>query len=171
MNDASRRWIATPLGDMTALATCEALVRLEFGAPCESQDATEGGNPILEQTVRELGEYFAGERTEFGVPVAPTGTAFQQRVWGELVKIPCAQTISYRALAERVGDAHAVRAVGGANGANPIAIIIPCHRVIASDGTLGGYAGGLDRKRALLDLEQRAMGVEPVDADGNLMLA
>ncbi len=104
----------------------------------------------LDQLERELSAYFAGTLREFRVPLDPHGTIFQRRVWGELVKIPFGRTISYATLARRTGDDHAIRAVGGANGANPIAILVPCHRVVASDGTLGGYGGGIERKRWLL---------------------
>ena len=103
----------------------------------------------------QLEQYFAGERTDFDVPMAPRGTEWQLRVWSALRKIPYASTTSYRALAEQVCTARAARAVGAANGANPICVIVPCHRVITAGGELGGYAGGLGRKRALLDLEAR----------------
>ncbi len=168
------RRIATPLGPMLALADDETLLRLDFEGP-ETADrfqglCAQGESDVLTQAARELGEYFAGERTDFTVPINPSGTEFRRRVWDELVKIPFGEVISYGILAQRVGDAKAVRAVGGANGANPISVVIPCHRVVASDGTLGGYGGGLERKRALLDLER---GVSPgaTDLAGNLMLA
>lgn len=106
------------------------------------------------QVIRQLQEYFAGKRTEFDLPLAPEGTAFQQRVWNALQTIPQGKTSSYRGLAEMVGNGKAYRAVGNANGKNPICIIIPCHRVIAADGTLGGYSSGLDAKRWLLKHEQ-----------------
>lgn len=102
---------------------------------------------------RQLDEFFRGERRAFDLKLAPHGTEFQQRVWAELCRIPFGQTISYRQLAQRVGKPAAVRAVGQANGANPIALVIPCHRVIASDGNLGGYTGGLPLKRQLLQHE------------------
>ena len=102
--------------------------------------------------VRQLEEYFAGKRCEFTCPLDMRGTEFQKRCWRELVKIAYGETLSYRELAARVGTA-GFRAVGAANGANPISIIVPCHRVIASNGTLWGYGGGLDRKRRLLDME------------------
>lgn len=108
---------------------------------------------VLTRAEIQLSEYFDGNRTEFDLPLAPSGTAFQRRVWDELVRIPWGARISYSELARRIGKPDAVRAVGAANGRNPIAIIIPCHRVVGADGTLTGYAGGLDRKRRLLDLE------------------
>ncbi len=114
--------------------------------------------PVLTQLKRELAEYFAGSRREFSVPLHPVGTHFQQAAWQGLVRIPYGVTRSYAQLAESIGHPRAVRAVGAANGRNPIAIVIPCHRVIATGGGLGGYGGGLDRKRLLLDLETRVSG-------------
>jgi methylated-DNA-[protein]-cysteine S-methyltransferase len=105
------------------------------------------------EAVRQLEQYFAGARREFTVPLSPQGTPFQLAVWDELQRIPYGTTITYGELAARLGDPKAIRAVGRANGANPIWIIIPCHRVIGADGSLTGYAGGIDVKRALLELE------------------
>lgn len=105
--------------------------------------------------VAQLGEYFAGARTRFDLPLAPAGTPFQRDVWTALLEIPYGQTRSYGELARRVGRPNASRAVGAANGRNPIAVIVPCHRVIGADGSLTGFGGGLDRKRLLLDLERR----------------
>ena len=108
--------------------------------------------------VREqLDAYFAGELSEFDLPLAPHGTPFQRRVWDELSRIPFGETTSYSELARRLGDPKLVRAVGLANGRNPLAIVIPCHRVIGAGGSLTGYGGGLDRKRWLLDLEARVL--------------
>lgn len=106
----------------------------------------------------QLAEYFAGERTEFDLPLAPAGTPFQRRVWEELVRIPFGERISYAELARRIGDPKAVRAVGGANGRNPVSVIVPCHRVIGADGSLTGYGGGIERKRWLLAHEARVRG-------------
>src|SRR5262245_22449374 len=112
--------------------------------------------------VREqLGEYFAGERQAFDLRLKLTGTPFQQRVWQELVRIPFGTTITYAQLAQRVGKPTASRAVGHANGRNPISIIVPCHRVIGADGKLVGYGGGMDKKQWLLTWERRAMVAEP----------
>jgi methylated-DNA-[protein]-cysteine S-methyltransferase len=102
----------------------------------------------------QLAEYFAGERTSFDLPVAPVGTPFQQSVWSELQRIGHGTTTTYAELARRIGRPTAIRAVGAANGANPVSIVIPCHRVIGSNGTLTGYGGGLEAKRFLLDLER-----------------
>ena len=103
---------------------------------------------------RQLEEYFAGERSSFDLPVAPAGTPFQQGVWAELQRIGYGTTITYAELAARIGRPTAIRAAGAANGANPVSIVIPCHRVIGSNGTLTGYGGGLEAKRFLLDLER-----------------
>lgn len=102
-------------------------------------------------------EYFLRKRTTFDIPLAPQGTPFQTLVWKTLCDIPYGQTISYKELAEKIGNHKACRAVGGANGKNPIIIIQPCHRVVAADGTLGGYSSGLDRKQFLLDLEEKKL--------------
>jgi len=110
-------------------------------------------SPVLDQTVQQLQEYFSGTRTEFKIPVAPDGTDFQKAVWQELQKIPYGQTISYIELARRMGDEKKTRAVGLANGKNPISIVIPCHRVIGANGHLVGYGGGIENKRWLIDFE------------------
>jgi methylated-DNA-[protein]-cysteine S-methyltransferase len=109
--------------------------------------------PIFSRATAQLGEYFSGQRTNFDLPLALQGTDFQRSVWAALRTIPFGSTLSYSDLALRVGNARAVRAVGLANGRNPIAVIVPCHRVIGVDGSLTGYAGGLDRKQRLLSLE------------------
>jgi methylated-DNA-[protein]-cysteine S-methyltransferase len=108
--------------------------------------------PVLKDTAAQLEEYFAGERTEFDVPMELDGTAFQKEVWAELSRIPYGETISYGELARRVGRPKGPRAVGQANGRNPVPIIVPCHRVLASNG-IGGYGGGLPMKRSLLAVE------------------
>jgi AraC family transcriptional regulator of adaptative response/methylated-DNA-[protein]-cysteine methyltransferase len=113
-----------------------------------------GRHPHLDLLREELASYFVGARRDFTVPIAPRGTAFQQKVWAELRRIPHAATISYAELARRIGQPSAQRAVAGANNQNRIAILIPCHRVIGKDGSLTGYGGGLWRKRLLLELER-----------------
>jgi methylated-DNA-[protein]-cysteine S-methyltransferase len=110
----------------------------------------------FEQAVSQLQEYFDQQRTMFTLPLAPEGTDFQQRVWKQLRNIPYGETRTYAQLADAIGNRAAIRAVGLANGRNPLSIVVPCHRVIGSDGSLTGYAGGLDRKRFLLDLEGAA---------------
>jgi len=108
---------------------------------------------ILRETVRQLQEYFAGRRTQFDIVLGLAGTSFQKQVWKELSKIPFGKTVAYKDIAGRIKNPKAVRAVGSANGKNPVSIIIPCHRVIAADGTMGGYGGGLTVKQQLLKLE------------------
>ena len=117
-----------------------------------------GGDGPFDVARDQLDAYFAGDLQEFDLPLALQGTDFQRRVWEELARIPFAETISYKELALRLGDLKLVRAVGLANGRNPVSIVIPCHRVIGADGTLVGYGGGLDRKRWLLDHEAAASG-------------
>lgn len=136
----------SPLGTVRIEAEHGAITAIDFveGAPT-STDA-----PLLLEAVDQLRQYFEGTRDRFELPLAPKGTDFQLRVWRELERIPFGTTISYRELARRVGDPKASRAVGAANGRNPIAIVIPCHRVIGADGSLTGYAGGVERKAALL---------------------
>jgi methylated-DNA-[protein]-cysteine S-methyltransferase len=113
----------------------------------------------FQETLRQLQQYFAGERREFDLPLAAKGTLFQQRVWQELCRIPYGQTANYGAIAERIGNPKACRAVGMANRKNPIPIIIPCHRIIGKDGSLTGFGGGLDVKQQLLDLERESLTV------------
>ena len=142
--------IETPLGPVYAEADPDAITHIQFNHPGQPQFS----NALLDQLRRELHEYFNGERTAFSVPLAPAGTDFQKRVWSELKKIPHGQTICYEELAHRIGKPTAQRAVAQANGANPICILIPCHRVISKNGSMGGYSAGLERKRFLLGLEQ-----------------
>jgi AraC family transcriptional regulator of adaptative response/methylated-DNA-[protein]-cysteine methyltransferase len=161
----SLRTIETPVGRMLGGATDHAIVLCDFAERpmIGSQLASvrrrigptrEGSAPLLDQLASQLAEYFAGSRAEFDLPLDVPGSAFQERVWTELRRIPYGETISYRQLAERVDAGTAYRAVGRANGSNRVAVIIPCHRVIAAGGGLGGYGGGLEAKRRLLDLER-----------------
>ena len=156
-------WIESPVGLLRAGASDTALQLLEFvvadSNPVPAQPgevpAQPGANtPLLDQTRRELAEYFAGTRRRFEVPLSFPGTPFQERVWSALCSIGYGERISYLEQSRRVGDEKAIRAVAQANGQNPIAIMVPCHRVINSDGKLGGYGGGLLRKQFLLDLER-----------------
>ena len=147
---------ASPFGtiQLRGMATALTGVFMENHGhePARPAAAVRDAGPLREAQ-RELEEYFAGERREFSVALAPAGTAFQQRVWQALREIPYGGTISYLELARRVESPRGFRAVGQANGRNPLSIIVPCHRVIAADGSLGGYSGGLERKRRLLALE------------------
>lgn len=146
-----RHVFETPLGSMTAVEKGGALAVLSFGGTPEGNEAP---TPLLAETERQLAEYFSGERRVFSLPLAPEGTAFQRRVWAVLLEIPYGETLSYGEVARRVGNPKATRAVGMANNRNPIAIVIPCHRVVGADGSLTGYAGGLAAKERLLALEQ-----------------
>ena len=152
--------IASPVGALTLIASDAGLsaVLWENDDPKRVRvgdliDAPQ--HPILVQAERELREYFAGERRSFSVPLDASGTAFQKKAWAVLLTIPYGETRSYGQLAAQVGNPKASRAVGAANGRNPISIIVPCHRAIASDGALTGFAGGLEAKRHLLALEAR----------------
>ncbi len=158
--------VPTPIGPMLAGVVADGVCLLEFGtrdalpsgiaAAKRHFDAnvTFGTHPHLSALSRELEEYFAGTRKEFTVPLVYPGTRFQVRVWSELLGIPYGETRSYQQLAIALGVPGGSRAVGRANGTNRIAIVIPCHRVINANGGLGGYGGGLDKKRCLLALEQ-----------------
>jgi methylated-DNA-[protein]-cysteine S-methyltransferase len=161
MNPATRfiAPIPTPLGHFLAVVDgTGALVALDFDERTSAYKALEPDERRARKVIESVQRYFAGELREFHLALAPEGTPFQHRVWEELRRIPYGETISYRELARRVGEPRAVRAVGRANGANPIAVVVPCHRVIGADGSLTGYAGGLERKRALLALEARHSG-------------
>jgi methylated-DNA-[protein]-cysteine S-methyltransferase len=149
----------SPVGTLTLAADDDdRLCRLEFGEWSPRARAAEivrvaEADGVIVETLRELHEYFAGTRHEFDVQLAPHGTQFQLAVWDALRAIPYGETTSYGVIARSVGRPNAVRAVGQANGRNPIAIIVPCHRVIGSDRSLIGYGGGIERKRYLLGLE------------------
>lgn len=161
----------TPVGPLLLVAAGDGLVAANFGGadldapapplpppharPADAPGADAASRRVLDAAAAQVAEWFAGRRTTFDVPLAPAGTAFQHRVWDALVAIPYGGTTSYLALAERLGDARAVRAVGAANGRNPLALFVPCHRVVGRDGSLTGYAGGLARKRWLLRHEAR----------------
>jgi O-6-methylguanine DNA methyltransferase len=165
-SDVTVRRIVTPVGPMTIGATSSAVVLADFTdrpmMPAQLASVrrrigpmAEGSSPLLDRVEAQLDEYFAGARRAFDLPLDHPGSAFQERVWGELGRIAYGETISYRELALRVGSPQAPRAVGRANGSNRLAVIVPCHRVIAAGGGLGGYGGGLPAKRFLLDLEAR----------------
>lgn len=148
----------SPLGTMLLAACNNQLVGIWFEGQAHLPDlsacAPDAGQPVLHQAKLQLQDYFAGQRRQFDLPVTlACGTAFQQAVWQALLDIPFGATCSYGQLASRIGNPSAVRAVGAAVGRNPLTIIVPCHRVIGTKGSLTGYAGGLDRKTALLQLE------------------
>ena len=163
----SRGLITTPIGALAAVVEEHGVVALQFcvaGAETEAfatlaaqfhASLVEDGHPLLGRLQRQVGAYFAGERQTFSVPLALRGTPFQRKVWNALARIGYGQTRSYHQVAELVGSPTANRAVAQACGSNPVPLLIPCHRVIATDGGLGGFSAGLNRKRELLQLEQR----------------
>lgn len=151
--------IDSPLGPLALVAANAAVTGIYFAghrrqAPLPAFGEPAPDDPVIARAARQLGEYFAGDRRVFELPLAPAGDAFRQAVWALLRTIPYGQTRTYGEIARELGRPGAAQAVGAANGANPISIVVPCHRVIGADGTLTGYAGGLDRKRFLLDLER-----------------
>lgn len=162
---ATNMWTTmdSPVGELRIVARDDAIVAIEFtpfhglknGLPLgERAD----DDPLLSRAVAQLSAYFSRELKEFDLPLAPIGTAFQQQVWHQLVEIGYGETASYGDIAKRIGHTNAAsRAVGLANGRNPIPIVIPCHRVIGANGSLTGYAGGIARKQTLLELEQDAL--------------
>ena len=153
-------WLRSPVGPLLLAGSRDGLNYVSFSrgrhAVAVDPGWTEDGS-LFQEATRQLREYFAGERKTFSLTLSPQGTDFQKAVWSALRKIPYGETISYKQLAERIGKPKAVRAVGAANGANPIPIIIPCHRVIGHDGSLTGFGGGLPLKKRLLELENRQL--------------
>jgi methylated-DNA-[protein]-cysteine S-methyltransferase len=165
--------IASPVGKLKLVASGDGLAailwendnprRVRLGKTIEDKS-----HPVLLETERQLKQYFAGKRKEFSLPLVPAGTDFQRQVWETLLGIPFGETRSYGQLAKQLGNPRASRAVGAANGRNPISIIVPCHRVIGSSGRLTGFAGGLDVKAHLLDLEnpgRRSAATKPMRLD------
>jgi len=165
------RNIASPSGRMIAGATDKGICLLMWqdeqraeriidGVKKNHQlPAEPGDSPYLDKLERQLAEYFEGNRQEFDIPLDFAGTDFENSTWKQLLKIPYGQTRSYGQIAAKIGEPNASRAIGRANGANPIAVVIPCHRVIRSGGDLGGYGGGIERKKWLLELESSQMAV------------
>ena len=154
--------VSSPVGDLILVARDDALVGLYMAGqkylPDDDQFGAQQCLPVFDVTQAQLDEYFAGERRHFELPLAPVGNEFRLSVWGELGRIPYGETRTYGQLAANLGEPQMAQAVGAANGRNPIAIIIPCHRVIGADGSLVGFAGGLERKRYLLEHEQKVVG-------------
>jgi len=150
------RHLDSPVGTLTIAATDAGLHAIEFPRnrhPADREGWTEGGHALIDLAARQLDEYFAVGRRVFDLPLAPRGTDFQRTVWMTLAGIGYGETISYSQLAQRVGKPTAMRAVGAANGRNPLPIVLPCHRVIGADGSLTGFGGGLPTKQFLLELE------------------
>ncbi len=162
MNTVFYTTLESPVGTLLLAGDSQALRIVSFQSSKHAEppqaDWKQDKAPFAE-VIRQLRAYFRGERKEFDLPLAPEGTEFQLRVWNRLRTIPYGETISYAQLAERIGDPKAVRAVGLANGSNPIPIIIPCHRVIGSDGSLTGFGGGLPTKKMLLELESKQLSL------------
>jgi methylated-DNA-[protein]-cysteine S-methyltransferase len=154
--------LPSPLGPLVLVGTKDALTAIWLPSGQDADLRPEPGwietAAPFKEAARQLTAYFAGSLREFDLPLAPAGTPFQQRVWLALREIPYGQTVSYGEIARRIGRLDAVRAVGAANGRNPLAIVVPCHRVIGSDGRLVGYGGGLPAKSLLLELERRGVG-------------
>jgi methylated-DNA-[protein]-cysteine S-methyltransferase len=154
--------VSSPIGDLVLVTDGSSLIRLglpgerESAPPAGEPDTGQPGHPVLRAAAEQLAAYFAGELTDFDLPLSMRGSAFERRVWAELAKIPYGETCSYGDVARAVtGDVLASRAVGIANNHNPVAIIVPCHRVVGANGKLVGYGGGLPTKRFLLELEAR----------------
>ena len=148
----------TPLGTILATAVGGCLTSVNFVdakyTPAAAADwKEEADSPPLKECATQLRDFFDGKRQCFDLPLAPEGTPFQQRVWREIARVPFGETISYAQLAARAGAAGSARAAGAATGRNPIAIVVPCHRIVGTDGSLTGYAGGLERKMKLLEIE------------------
>lgn len=162
MNTRSYTWYESPVGPLLLAGSRAGLNYVSFSsgrhAVAIDPDWREDGS-VFDGVIEQLCEYFAGERKTFSLTLIPEGTEFQRAVWSELRNIPYGETISYKELADRIGKPKAVRAVGAANGANPIPIIIPCHRVIGNDGSLTGFGGGLPLKKRLLQLESRQLAL------------
>lgn len=154
--------IDSPVGELRLVERHDAIVAIEFSPHRDGDGRVRGdrddAHPLLLETARQLGAYFDRDLKDFDLPLAPEGSDFQRRVWDQLVAIGYGETASYGQVAHRLGMTNAAsRAVGLANGRNPIPIVIPCHRVIGANGTLTGYAGGLERKQLLLEIEQDAL--------------
>ena len=158
---AVRTTVESPVGRLTLVATDDGLRALLFAGDAKryrrelAKLEEDSAHPVLAAAAGQLDEYFSGARRRFDLPLALQGTGFQKQVWRELTRIPYGKTRSYGEIAERLGSPGSCRAVGAANGRNPVAVVVPCHRVIGADGSLTGFGGGLDRKEYLLDLESR----------------
>jgi methylated-DNA-[protein]-cysteine S-methyltransferase len=173
-SDSQKRYVHTmvksPVGRLTLIASDAGLAAIlwENDPPGRVRlpiDRRESEHPVLVEAARQLDEYFAGQRQSFAVPLAPVGTPFQRQVWDALLTIPFGETRSYGQIAGQIGLPTAMRAVGAANGRNPLSIIVPCHRVIGATGKLTGFAGGLEVKARLLGME-RDLGASPKVVDG-----
>ena len=164
MTTTTKHTISTPVGNISIEASSDAINAVLFVKKDEVEAmpvSKKSDHPLIQQCIDQLNEYFEGSRKTFDIPLQQEGTPFQQKVWAQLLNIGYGKTISYLTLSKQIGDTKAIRAVGTTNGKNQIAIIVPCHRVIGSDGSLTGYAGELWRKKWLLDHEGKfANGVQ-----------
>lgn len=152
-------YLRSPIGEIKITADEDFINSILFVFD-DTEMHEENPNSVLKECKAQLSQYFSGKRNEFDIPIKQAGTEFQQKVWKELLKIPYGRTVSYNFIAKSLGDKKSIRAVGAANGKNQISIIVPCHRVIGSDGNLTGYAGGLWRKKWLLNHEKEFSGGE-----------
>ncbi len=148
-----RKYIDSPIGCLEVLTSKDALLAITY-VEAKNEDSKEAP-AVLEKACDQLNEYFAGERQQFELPLSPDGTDFQKQVWDALLTVPFGRTSTYKKQSQSIGNPKAIRAVGTANGKNPISVVIPCHRIVGSDGSLTGYAGGLSRKDWLLKHEQK----------------
>jgi len=164
LTTTTKHTISTPVGNISIEASSDAINAVLFVKKDEVEAmpvSKKSDHPLIQQCIDQLNEYFEGSRKTFDIPLQQEGTPFQQKVWAQLLNIGYGKTISYLTLSKQIGDTKAIRAVGTTNGKNQIAIIVPCHRVIGSDGSLTGYAGELWRKKWLLDHEGKfANGVQ-----------
>ena len=160
MNQRIRYCLApSPLGNVLLVANGDELCGVYFDdqkylPPIDAAWQEDNGSAVLRAAHAQLDQYFAGSRKRFELPLAPNGTSFQRAVWNAIAQVPWGETLAYAELASRAGRPGSARAAGAATGRNPLSIIVPCHRIVGSDGSLTGYAGGLDRKRKLLALER-----------------
>jgi methylated-DNA-[protein]-cysteine S-methyltransferase len=153
MNTVATAIVDSPVGPLGLVANDTHLLRIAFDGAGARDPVATSSHPVFARTAEQLDEFFRNERTDFDLPLAMRGSEFQRAVWDALVEIPYGCTATYGDIAARIGRVGEARAVGAANGANPIPIVVPCHRVIGANGKLTGYGGGLDRKRYLLALE------------------
>jgi methylated-DNA-[protein]-cysteine S-methyltransferase len=163
--------MTSPVGTLTLVATDAGLAAILWeddrpGRVRLTLDAEDGGHPVLVETGRQLEEYFAGQRQQFALTLDVSGTAFQRQVWNALMTIPFGETRSYGQIAQQIGRPGAVRAVGAANGRNPVSIVAPCHRVVGATGALTGFAGGLEDKAHLLAFQRARAGLTPPSTAG-----
>lgn len=155
MNKIFQTYYNSPLGQIELTGTKEGIISIMF---CEDGEQTKDIPVVLAECYQQIDEYFQGKRQSFSIKYVLNGTEFQSKVWAELAKIPYGETVSYKNIAEAIGNVKAIRAVGNANGKNTLNIVIPCHRVIGANGSLTGYGGGLWRKEWLINHEQKNMG-------------